>query len=125
MGCVGDDGHGEPLLLDLIDCEADPINGNGPFVDQVSRDLRGGASKVTSVPGHTPVSNVLPGMDNRQKRIGIAYCLYHPAQQLPRGNNSCILLKPINTGCFNYLIHIRYCQSFLEVKEVGTEGGVV
>jgi len=41
MGCVGDDGHGEPLLLDLIDCEADPINGNGTFVDQVSQDLRG------------------------------------------------------------------------------------
>jgi len=41
MGCVGDDGHGEPLPLDLVDCEADPINGNGPFVDQVSQDLRG------------------------------------------------------------------------------------
>ena len=48
-----DDGHGEPLPLDLIDCEADPINGNGPFVDQVSRDLRGrlkGKEKGLSCP---------------------------------------------------------------------------
>src|SRR4030067_281272 len=36
-----DDGHGESLPLDLIDCEADPLNGNGTFVDQVSQDLRG------------------------------------------------------------------------------------
>ena len=36
-----DDGHGEPLPLDLVDCEADPINGNGTFVDQASIDFRG------------------------------------------------------------------------------------
>src|SRR3990170_1107369 len=40
-GRVRDDGHGEPLPLDLVDCEADPVNGNGAFVDQVSQDLRG------------------------------------------------------------------------------------
>src|SRR3989337_2903096 len=27
-GRVRDDGHGEPLPLDLVDCEADPININ-------------------------------------------------------------------------------------------------
>jgi len=40
-GCVRDDGHHEPLPLDLVDCETDPINGDGAFVDQVSQDLRG------------------------------------------------------------------------------------
>ena len=41
MGGVRDDGHGESLPLDLVDSEADSINGNGAFVDQVSQDLRG------------------------------------------------------------------------------------
>ena len=40
-GGVRDDGHGEPLPLDLVDCEADPIDGNGAFVDQASQDFRG------------------------------------------------------------------------------------